>query len=163
MVRTPRSALLVLLLGLAAWPAFAAAPPPQLAVTTLGGKTFDLAAQRGKWVIVNFWATWCSPCIAEMPAISRYVKTHHDVTAIGLAWDRAPRAKVLEFARQHPVDYPLAQVDVDQPPGGFPAPAALPTSYLVAPDGRVAKTFLGPIDAKRLDAAIHAADTHSGT
>lgn len=137
--------------GMAAAPA---AFHPALVVTTLDGKNFDLAAERGKWVIVNFWATWCSPCIAEMPAISKYVNAHNNVAAIGLAWDRSPRGDVVAFARAHPVRYPLAQVDPDHPPGGLPAPAALPTTYLIAPDGAVAKQFLGPIDAQKLDAAI---------
>jgi len=47
---------------------------PQLSVTTIDGKTFDLAQQKGKWVIVNFWATWCSPCVKEMPDISTFVE-----------------------------------------------------------------------------------------
>jgi thiol-disulfide isomerase/thioredoxin len=130
---------------------------PQLVVKTLDGKTFDLAAQRGNWVIVNFWATWCSPCIAEMPAISKFVATHPHVTAIGLAWDDSSHADIVKFAKKHPVDYPLAQVSTDHPPAGFSAPAGLPVTWLIAPDGHIAKHFVGPVDGKMLDAAIAAA------
>lgn len=157
--RTLHKGLCVLLLGLLfASPVATAAgtAQPQLVVETLDGKTFNLAAERGKWVILNFWATWCSPCIAEMPAISKYVATHKNVTAIGLAYDSTPRAEVLAFVHRHPVDYPLAQLDTDHPPSGLKMPDGLPTTYLVAPDGHVAQRFIGPVNAKLLDAAIAA-------
>lgn len=138
-------------------PAFAAtAEKPTLKIATLDGKTFDLAAQKGKWVIVNFWATWCSPCIKEMPDISAFVAAHKEVAAIGLAFEDTEKAEVEAFAKSHPVSYPLAQVDLDHPPADFDTPRGLPQTYLIAPDGRVAKTFTGPITGDDLAKAIAA-------
>lgn len=135
-------------------------PPPKqpaLKIATLDGSTFDLAAHRGKWVIVNFWATWCSPCIKEMPDISEFVAGRKDVAAIGLAYEDTDKDEVEAFAKAHPVKYPLAQVDVFNPPADFEKPRGLPTTYLIAPDGSVAKKFTGPITATDLDKAIAAA------
>ena len=61
------------------------------------------------------------------------------------------------FLEPHPVVYPVAIVDVYAPPADFATPRGLPTTYLVAPDGKVAKHFLGPVTAAELDAAIAAA------
>ncbi|OOG61300.1 thioredoxin [Rhodanobacter sp. B04] len=136
-------------------PAHAAMPAqPTLKVTTLDGKTFDLAAQRGKWVIVNFWATWCVPCIKEMPDISRFVATHKNVVAIGLAYDDSDPADIKAFVAKHPVVYPIAQVTLDKPLKDFDEPRGLPTTYLISPDGKVAKPFVGPVTAASLGAAI---------
>ena len=136
-------------------PAYAAMPvQPTLKVTTLDGKTFDLAAQRGKWVIVNYWATWCVPCIKEMPDISHLVATHKNVTAIGLAYDDSDPADIKAFVAKHPVVYPIAQVTLDKPAKDFDEPRGLPTTWLISPDGKVAKQFIGPVTAVSLTAII---------
>lgn len=127
---------------------------PALVVTTLDGKPFNLAAERGHWVIVNFWATWCVPCIAEMPELSHYVKTHPAVRAIGIAYDDSEPADIRAFLVKHPVVYPVAQVTLDKPLKDFDEPRGLPTTWLIAPDGTVATHFLGPITGKMLDAAM---------
>ena len=136
-------------------PARAAMPAqPTLHVTTLDGKTFDLAAQRGHWVIVNFWATWCVPCIKEMPDISRFVATHKNVRAIGLAYEDSEPADIKAFLAKHPVIYPIAQVTLDKPLKDFDEPRGLPTTYLISPDGKVAKPIVGPVTEASLAALI---------
>jgi len=136
-------------------PAQAAMPAqPTLHVTTLDGKTFDLTAQRGKWVIVNYWATWCVPCIKEMPDISHFVATHKNVAAIGLAYDDSEVADIKAFVAKHPVVYPIAQVTLDKPLKDFDEPRGLPTTYLIGPDGKVAKHIVGPITEASLAALI---------
>lgn len=151
-----RLLMIPLLLLLAGLPAARAGNvvTPSLTLPTLDGKTFDLAAHRGQWVIVNYWATWCAPCIAEMPDISAFVKAHATVTAIGVAYDDSPREDVLAFLKAHPVVYPVAQVDTLAPPADFEPPRGLPTTWLIAPDGTVAKKFVGPITGVDLAKAI---------
>lgn len=138
-------------------PAVQAAMPaqPTLKVTTLDGKRYDLAQDRGKYVIVNYWATWCVPCIKEMPDISRFVAAHKDkVAAIGLAYEDTDKADIQVFIAKHPVSYPIAQVTLDKPVKDFDEPRGLPTTWLIGPDGKVAKRFVGPVTEASLGEAI---------
>lgn len=130
---------------------------PALQVQTLDGKAYDLAARRGKWVVVNFWATWCSPCLKEMPELSALDAMREHVEVIGLAYEEIEPADLRAFLEKHPVVYPVAIVDVYDPPQDFATPRGLPMTYLIAPDGKVAKQFLGPVTAAEVEAAIASA------
>ncbi len=133
----------------------ATAQKPTLVVKTLDDTSFDLSKQNGKWVIVNFWATWCSPCLKELPDISAFVTAHKEkVVGIGLDFEDTDKADVVKFLQTHPLSYPVAQVDPDHPPKDFDEPKGLPNTYVIAPDGHVAKAFLGPITTKDLETVI---------
>ena len=130
---------------------------PALRVATLGGGEYDLADRRGKWVVVNFWATWCAPCLKEMPELSALDAMHEHIEVIGLAYEDIDVAAMREFLESHPVVYPIAIIDVYDPPADFETPRGLPMTYLVAPDGTVAERFLGPVTAADIERVIAAA------
>lgn len=129
---------------------------PALRIATLDGATYDLAAHRGKWVVVNFWATWCAPCLKEMPELSALHSMREDVEVVGLAYEEIEPADLRAFLDKRPVTYPIAIVDTYDPPADFETPRGLPMTVLVAPDGRVAKQVLGPVTAASIEQAIAA-------
>ena len=130
---------------------------PSLKVQTLDGKTFDLAAQRGTWAIVNFWATWCGPCLKEMPELSALDAMREHIVVVGLAYEDTTEDALRAFLAKHPVVYPMALIDVYKPPADFDTPRGLPFTYLVGPDGAVVKKYTGPVSARMLEEDIAAA------
>ncbi len=135
----------------------AAKGSPSLRVTTVDGKTFDLADQRGKWTVVNFWATWCGPCLQEMPELSALDAMREHIVVVGLAYEDTTVEEMRVFLDKHPVVYPIALLDVYNPPADFDTPRGLPMTVLVNPDGKVVKTITGPVTAHDLEAAIASA------
>ena len=149
----------------AADPAPPAAPPgviettaeqPRLLAPTVDGGLFDLAAHRGRWVVVNFWATWCAPCLKEMPELSALHVMREQVEVVGLAYEDIGLEEMRAFLAEHPVAYPIVIVDPMDPPRAFATPRGLPITYLIAPDGKLARQFLGPVTAHELENAIEA-------
>jgi len=129
---------------------------PTLEVTTYDGKPYKLADHRGKWVVVNFWATWCEPCKKEIPDFNKLDAQRDDVEFIGLAYEEIERADMDAFLKVIPINYPMAILDVYNPPADFDTPVGLPLTYVIAPDGKVASKFLGPVTLEDLEKVVSA-------
>jgi peroxiredoxin len=113
-------------------------------VPTPSGETFRLADQRGKVVMVNFWATWCPPCLEEMPAMERLYRRHKDAgfTLVAISVDADPK-KVTPFVTEHKLTMPIG-VDPKMELATTYGVRALPSSFVVGRDGNLAALAIGP-------------------
>jgi thiol-disulfide isomerase/thioredoxin len=129
----------------------AAASANAFELTDTSGRAHRLADYKGRWVVVNFWATWCVPCIQEIPEIAAFQREHRDVVVIGVAIDAADAGKTRAFAKRVGHDFPLVLSDeaVERQLG---APKALPTTRIYDPSGKVVYDKPSRVDRKFLEA-----------
>ena len=120
----------------------------------LDGETHALHEWRGQWVLVNYWATWCAPCRKEIPDFSQMHDAREDITVLGLAYEETEIEAFELFLQEYPASYPILIVDTFNPPEDFGAPLALPTSFLVNPEGELVETWIGPITSDVITARV---------
>ncbi|RMG28458.1 MAG: TlpA family protein disulfide reductase [Gammaproteobacteria bacterium] len=141
-----------LLLALCVTVAGAAPRRPEFALRDLQGKVHRLSDYRGKWVIVNYWATSCPPCRREIPELSRFHDAHKDRDAVvlGLDHEEMPDLWLKEFVRQMKPSYPILKAgSATLTP--FGPVRVLPTTFIVRPDGTLLGRHQGMVTAEALE------------
>jgi len=119
------------------------------------GKTHQLADYRGKWVLVNFWATWCTPCLSEIPELTSLHDAHKskDLFVIGIAIESGSSRKVADFAKAHGISYPVVMGNrkITAQIGKLDV---LPTSYLYNPKGEQVSYQAGEVTRASVETYI---------
>jgi len=127
---------------------------PDFTRTDLEGKSLSLRSYRGKLLLLNFWATWCGPCLAEIPLFAAWQNTYGaaGLQIVGISMDDDSAPVVRAYAKYH-LNYPVAMGDAEigELFGGI---LGLPLTYLIDPNGRVVGRYQGEPDMKQLEARI---------
>jgi thiol-disulfide isomerase/thioredoxin len=123
-------------------------PVPAFTAKDLDGRDVSPASLRGKVVIVNFWATWCGPCRAEVPDLVALQEKYKDsLQVIGISEDEAGVEVVRRFAAEHRINYPVVMMtpEIEKM---FPGISALPTSFILDKESRVVQKHVGMLTAR---------------
>ncbi|HEX4986715.1 MAG TPA: TlpA disulfide reductase family protein [Burkholderiales bacterium] len=150
MDKTFRGCLFAVLLCLAG---AVAAAPDNFTLTDTAGKRHSLSDYRGKWLIVNFWATWCPPCLEEIPDLISVKDARRDVEIIGIAMEFQDAQQVTQFADGMFVNYPIVLGD-RKVTAAIGRVDGLPTTFVYDPQGRLVERHVGKITRRQIEQLI---------
>ncbi len=129
-----------------------AAEPVDMTLTDLDGKQVKLSDYRGKWVIVNYWATWCPPCREEMPELESFHAAHEkdDAVVLGLNTEVIDKQRILDFLDEYFISYPNFIVGpvAESPLGRIPG---LPTTFVLNPEGELVARQVGGVTREMIE------------
>jgi peroxiredoxin len=123
---------------------------PDFQMTTIYGKTQHLSDLRSQPVLLNFWATWCGPCVVEVPILQSYAdKYAQELVIVGVNADE-PRSDVLDFTEDHALTFPIV-LDPDSSIQDLYRIRAFPTSYFIDAQGIIQAVHIGSLTSELLD------------
>ena len=131
-------------------------------VTDTTGKTHTLSGYKGKWVLVNYWATWCPPCLEEIPdLIALHENKKNNLVVIGIALDYKTPKQVTDFAEGMLVTYPIV-LGTPKIVNQIGPIQGLPTTYLFNPEGKVVAQQVGAITREAVESYIGSKSVRAG-
>jgi len=122
-----------------------AVPATDFTLQSLDGDQVQLANLRGRWVVLNFWATWCAPCVEELPLLQQLAEHYPDQLTVLALNMREDENEVRAFVAQHQLSMPVLLEPDDQTLIDYGV-HGLPLSIVVSPDGEVVRRHVGPVD-----------------
>lgn len=134
-------------------PASSRKTAPALDGTTVTGGKLDLASLRGRIVVLNFWASWCSPCRAETPGLVGLAKSSPQVSIVGVN-EKDNLSSAQAFVRSNDVPYPSIVDRIGTLAARWPMAPALPSTFVLDADGRIAARFTGGVQPADLTPVI---------
>ena len=118
--------------------------------TDMEGYSGNFSDHKGKWMVINYWATWCKPCIEEIPELNTFSAKHIDqIKLFAVDFDNAQGEKLVESTKKMGIEFSVLTQDPHSILG-FEKPYALPTTFIFNPEGKLHKTLLGPQTEKSL-------------
>ena len=134
-----------------------AEPSANLVMKDLAGKPHRLADYRGKWVVLNYWATWCPSCLDEIPDIVALSEKHkNDLVVLGVAVDFKSDKEVRDFVDDMLISYPVI-LATPKIFGQFGSPPVLPTTLIFNPKGKLIQTKQGKISKEFVESQMKVA------
>lgn len=127
------------------------APAPDFTLPRLGGGDVRLSDYRGQVVLVNFWASWCGPCRAEMPEIEHVYRAYQDTGFVAIGVNQLePEPEVRAFVDEYQLTW-LFALDQDGAVSQRWGVLGIPQSYLIDREGKIVKSWLGPLSRQELE------------
>ncbi len=127
-----------------------AQPVDNFAFKDIDGKAHKFSEYRGKWVIVNYWATFCGPCVAELPALNSVARKFKDkVVVLGMEAGETPVGELKQFVADKKIAYPVIPTQ-DSTMFALGLVYGVPTTFVVNPEGKIEDTHMGAITVAML-------------